>query len=71
MSQFLTAKKSVVLHIPATVNMVFVSAICLIYTPVSFQPELYEVTAFCFSAFSFHVFCLKEMSHSAVPGAQY
>ena len=66
MSLFLTAKKSAVLQIPATVNMIFVSAICLVDSS-----KLYEVTTFFFIAFSFHVFCLKEMSHSAVPGAQY
>ena len=60
MSQFLTAKKSVVIQIPATVNMVFVSAICLIYTPVSFQPEMYEVTAFFSVHFPFMFSVLKK-----------
>ena len=46
--------------IPATVNMVFVSAICLIYTPVSFQPELYEVTAFFSVHFPFMFSVLKK-----------
>ena len=60
MSQFLKAKKSVVLQIPAKVNMVFVSAICLIYIPVSFQPELYEVTAFFSVHFPFMFSVLKK-----------
>ena len=70
MSQFLTAKKSLVLQISATVNIVFVSAICLIDSS-KFSTGVVQSDCIFFSAFSFHVFCLKEMSHSVVPGAQY